>query len=48
MLLTVRAFLKSFEGIPKGVSLCLRRICDADENIGKHSTRNYKPDKEKK
>ena len=44
------------ENIPKGVALCLRRICDSDEKFEKHraeyqnylTARDYKPGKVKK
>ena len=44
------------ENIPKGVALCLRRICDSDEKFNKRSeeyqnyfiARDYKPNKVKK
>ena len=51
-------FLKFFniENIPKGVALCLRRICNSDNKFEKHSkdyqnyfiARDYKPTKVRK
>ena len=46
----------NLENIPKGVALCIRRICNSDEKLEKHSAeyqnyliaRDYKPGKLKK